>query len=87
MVEGEFDLRIKAVLDDGVRVQHAIFDKEATEALADITIEEAKQQAMDALDTSVVANDLTDALVGRYYRVSGRVIGKYLLVDEADPLP
>ena len=85
-VEGEFDLRIKAVFDDGVRVQHAIFDKEATKALADITIEEAKQQAMDALDTSVVANDLTDTLVGRYYRVSGRVIEKYLLVDEADPL-
>jgi replication factor A1 len=41
---------------------------------------------MDALDTSLVANDLTDALVGSYYRVSGRVIGKYLLIDEAAPL-
>ncbi|WP_251344561.1 replication factor A [Haloplanus halophilus] len=86
-VEGVFDLRIKAVFDDGVSVQHAIFDQDATEALADTTIEEAKQHAMDALDTTVVANDLTDALVGRYYRVTGRVIGKYLLVDEADPLP
>lgn len=85
-VDGEFDLRIKAVFDDGLSVQHAIFDQDATEALADTTIEEAKQHAMDALDTTVVANDLTDALVGRYYRVTGRVIGKYLLVDEADPL-
>jgi replication factor A1 len=85
-VEGEFDLRIKAVFDDGTTVQHAIFDKDATEAIADITIEDAKQQAMDALDTSVVANDLIDRFVGRYYRVSGRVFGKYLLVDEAGPL-
>ncbi|WP_434084122.1 replication factor A [Haloglomus halophilum] len=85
-VEGEFDLRIKAVFDDGVTVQHAIFDKEATEALADITIDEAKQQAMDALDTSVVAQDLTADFVGRYYRVSGRAIGKYLLVDDAEQL-
>jgi len=85
-VEGEFDLRIKAVFDDGTTVQHAIFDKDATEAIADITIEDGKQQAMDALDTSVVANDFIDRLVGRYYRVSGRVVGKYLLVDEADPL-
>jgi replication factor A1 len=85
-IAGEFDLRIKAVFDDGTTVQHAIFDKDATEAIADISIEDAKQQAMDALDTSVVANDLIDRLVGRYYRVSGRVVGKYLLVDEADPL-
>jgi len=85
-VEGEFDLRIKAVFDDGTTVQHAIFDKDATDTISDITIEDAKQQAMDALDTSVVANDLIDRLVGRYYRVSGRVVGKYLLVDEADPL-
>jgi replication factor A1 len=85
-VDGEFDLRIKAVFDDGVTVQHAIFDKGATEALAGITIEEAKQQAMDALDTSVVAQDLTADLLGRYYRVSGRAIGKYLLVDDAEQL-
>jgi len=83
-VDGEFDLRIKAVFDDGETVQYAIFDREATEAIAGITLEEAIEQAMDALDTSVVEDALIDALVGRYYRVEGSIVGRYLLVNEAE---
>jgi replication factor A1 len=83
-VEGEFDLRIKAVFDDGETVQYAIFDREATEAIAGITLEEAIEQAMDALDTSVVEESLIDALVGRYYQVEGSIVGRYLLVNEAE---
>jgi len=83
-VEGEFDLRIKAVFDDGETVQYAIFDREATEAIAGITLNEAIEQAMDALDTSVVEDALIDALVGRYYRVEGSIVGRYLLVNEAE---
>jgi replication factor A1 len=83
-VEGEFDLRIKAVFDDGETVQYAIFDREATEAIAGITLNEAIEQAMDALDTSVVEDALIDALVGRYYQVEGSIVGRYLLVNEAE---
>jgi replication factor A1 len=83
-VDGEFDLRIKAVFDDGERVQYVIFNREATEAIADITLDGAIDQAMDALDTSVVENDLIDALVGRYYHVQGPIVGRYLLVNEAE---
>jgi replication factor A1 len=83
-VEGEFDLRIKAVFDDGVTVQYAIFDREATEAIGGITLEEAKEMAMDALDTSVVEDALIDALVGRYYSVEGPIVGRYLLVNEVE---
>jgi replication factor A1 len=85
-VEGEFDLRIKAVFDDGETVQYAIFDREATEAIGGITLEEAKEMAMDALDTSVVEDALIDALVGRYYSVEGPIVGRYLLVNEAEQL-
>ncbi|MDL0135812.1 replication factor A [Halobacterium salinarum] len=80
--EGEFDLRIKGVLDDGDTVQEVIFDQEATEQAAGITLEEAQERAMDALDTSVVADDVRDATLGRYYRVNGPVMGRYLLVNE-----
>mgnify|MGYP000625109915 FL=1 len=83
-VDGEFDLRIKAVFDDGETVQYAIFDREATEAIAGITLEEAIEQAMDALDTSVVEESLIDVLVGRYYFVEGSIVGRYLLVNEAE---
>lgn len=85
-VEGEFDLRIKGVIDDGRRVQEVIFDREATEELGDITLEEAKTMAMDALDTSVVAEEIRASTLGRYYRVAGPKLGRYVLVDEQEPL-
>jgi replication factor A1 len=59
-----------------------IFDKEATEEVSGITLEEAQEMAMDALDTSVVADDIADATLGQYYRVSGPIMGRYLLVND-----
>lgn len=85
-VEGEFDLRIKGVIDDGDTVQEVIFDQEATEQVADIPLSEAQEMAMDALDTSVVADAVRDATLGRYYRVQGPEMGRYLLVDEFERL-
>ena len=81
-VEGEFDLRIKGVLDDGETVTEVIFDREATERLTGTTLEEAKDLAMDALDTTVVAEEMADDVLGRYYRVTGPTFGRYVLVDE-----
>ncbi|OTF11269.1 replication factor A [Halorubrum sp. SD612] len=83
-VEGEFDLRIKGVLDDGETVTEVIFDREATEELTGMTLEEAKDMAMDALDTTVVAEEMGEDVLGRYYRVTGPTFGRYVLVDEMD---
>jgi len=84
--EGEFDLRIKGVIDDGATVQEVIFDQEATERAAGLSLEEAQEMAMDALDTSVVADEVRDATLGRYYRLRGPVMGRYLLVDEFEQI-
>ncbi len=81
-VEGEFDLRIKGVLDDGLTVTEVIFDREATEELTGMTLEEAKDMAMDALDTTVVAEEMAGGVLGRYYRVTGPTFGRYVLVDD-----
>jgi replication factor A1 len=81
-VDGEFDLRIKGVLDDGVEVHEVIFDREATETLTGVSLEEAKQLAMDALDTTVVADEMRADTLGRYYRVTGPTFGRYVLVNE-----
>ncbi len=81
-VEGEFDLRIKGVIDDGEDVHEVIFDQEATEELTGIELEEAKEMAMDALDTSVVADEMREKTLGRYYRVRGPTLGRYVLVNE-----
>jgi len=85
-VEGEFDLRIKGVLDDGTEVHEVIFDQEATENLTDTTLEEAKQTAMDALDTEVVADEMRAQTLGRYYRVRGPRMGRYVLADDVEEL-
>jgi replication factor A1 len=81
-VDGEFDLRIKGVIDDGAGVNEVIFDQEMTEELTAITLDEAQEMAMDALDTSVVAEEMHDRLLGRYYRVTGPTYGRYVLADE-----
>ena len=84
--EGEFDLRIKGVLDDGEQVHEVIFDQEATEKLTGIGLEEAKEMAMDALDTTVVADEMAEGVLGRYYRVTGPTLGRYVLVNEMETL-
>lgn len=84
--EGEFDLRIKGVLDDGDTVQDVIFGKEETEAVSGISLEEAQERAMDALDTSVVTDEIREETLSQYYRVTGPTMGRYLLVDEFEHL-
>jgi len=85
-VDGEFDLRIKAVLDDGTDVHEVIFDKEMTEELTGIELEEAKQMAKDALDTTVVVEEMEGDLMGQYFEVTGPIFGRYVLVDEFERL-
>ncbi|GAB7092654.1 replication protein A [Halorubrum luteum] len=83
-VDGEFDLRIKGVLDDGESVTEVIFDREATEELTGMGLEAAKDMAMDALDTTVVAEEMSEDVLGRYYRVTGPTFRRYVLVDELE---
>ncbi len=85
-VDGEFDLRIKAVIDDGNEVHETIFDEEATEALTGITLSEAKEMAMDALDTTVVADEIRGEILGSYYRVEGPTFGRYVLANDFERL-
>jgi replication factor A1 len=85
-VEGEFDLRIKGVIDDGQTVQDVIFDREITETLTGVTLDEAKEMAMDALDTSIVADEIRESTLGHYYRLTGPIMGRYFLVNEVDQM-
>jgi len=82
-VEGEFDLRIKAVIDDGSRSINVIFDAEATAAVSGISLSDAIDMAMDALSTDVVAEEISARLLGRRYQLTGKVVGTYFLVNEA----
>jgi replication factor A1 len=86
-VEGAYDLRIKAVLDDGRRVQDVLINRETTERLVNLTLEEAKQMAMEALDHEVVHSMIESKLMGRYFSVTGPRIDRYLLVETINGVP
>jgi replication factor A1 len=80
-VDGIYDLRIKAVMDDGTTTQDAIIKRDISEDITDMTLESAIAMAADALDQGVVLEQMKKALVGKYYTISGSRIERYLLVD------
>jgi len=76
-VEGEDDLRTKAILDDGTGTVTVILDEGLTERIYGGGIDAAREHARDAMDREVVAETIADAVVGREFRVRGS-----LSVDE-----
>ena len=76
-VEGEDDLRTKAILDDGTGTVTVILDDELTEQVYGGGLDAAREHARDEMDKSVVADRIADRVVGREYVVRGS-----LSVDE-----
>ncbi|MEY7847576.1 Single-stranded DNA binding protein [Natrarchaeobius sp. A-rgal3] len=76
-VDGVDDLRVKAILDDGTGTVTAVLDDELTEQVYGGTLEDALEQAREAMDQEVVADTIRENIVGREYRVRG-----HLSVDE-----
>lgn len=70
-VETTDDLRTKAILDDGTGTLTVILGRELTADLYGGDVEDAKDHARDAMDKTVVADALREALVGREYRARG----------------
>ena len=85
-VDGTYDLRIKAVLDDGRRVQDVLINRETTERLVGLTLEDARMMAMEALDHEVVRSLIESKLVGRYFTITGPRVDRYLLVETINEL-
>jgi replication factor A1 len=86
-VEGTYDLRIKAVLDNGHNVQDTLLNREVSEKLTNITLEEAVHMATEALEQSVVVDKMKEQLVGRYYTVTGPRLDRYILIETISPMP
>jgi len=76
-VEGEDDLRIKAIVDDGTASVTAIVGTDLTKEIYGDDIAAAKEAAREAMDKEVVAETIREKLVGGAYRVRGS-----LSVDE-----
>jgi replication factor A1 len=82
-----YDLRVKGVLDNGEIVSDVLFNREMTERLTGITLEAAKEMAMEALDQNVAADAMKAIIIGRYYRVRGNRTPRWLLITDFEELP
>ena len=70
-VDGEDDLRVKAILDDGTATVTVVLDAERTAEVYGGGLKEAREHARDAMDREVVADAIREELVGRDFRVRG----------------
>jgi replication factor A1 len=68
-------------------VTDALFNRELTERLTGITLAEAKEMAMEALDQNVVADSMKGVIIGRYYVVRGNKTPRWLLVTDFKETP
>jgi len=83
-VDGVYDLRLKAVLDTGAITQDILLKRDVTENVSGITLESAIAMAADALDQGVVLEAMKQKLVGKYYKVSGPRVDRYILVESIE---
>jgi len=88
-VDGIFDLRIKAVFspfgtDDQIDL---IIGTEPTEKYMNLSIQEARELAAEALDAGVVADAMKKQITGRYYKVTGAMLqSDSMLVENIEPV-
>jgi replication factor A1 len=78
-----YDLRIKGVLDDGIRTRNILVQKEIVEALSGMKLEESVALAESSpLGMDEVFYRIRDAVLGRYFQVRGGEIDGRILVKE-----
>lgn len=82
-VNGEYDLRLKLAIDNGLESQTVFLQRELTTELTGIDLEDARQRAQDALDVEVVYREMKPMLIGHYMEVEGIQNDDYFLADEA----
>lgn len=86
-VQGEPDLRIKAVVDDGSGALTAILGRNLTEQLLGMTLEQSIAAAKEAMSQEVIQDRLADLLVAQPVEVRGNVTGDeyglMMIVSEA----
>lgn len=90
-VDGEYDMRVKAVIDDGLANRNIVInDEEDIEALLaddeDVpsSIEDAQELAEEMLDRTIVGDRVEEALIGRTLNVSAVQMDHYLVVNDVE---
>ncbi|ERG93679.1 hypothetical protein [Haloquadratum walsbyi] len=81
-VDSEYDLRLKLVLDNGTEVQNVVCNREITEELTGMTLEEANSIAQESLDTDAPGREMEPLILGSYFTVSGNPLGDFIAANE-----
>jgi replication factor A1 len=80
-----YDLRIKGWLDDGRKTYEVLLPREVTEALAGMTLDQARGLAENnPLGMDEVFLRIRDVILGRYLRCQGREIDRRILVNHCE---
>jgi replication factor A1 len=80
-----YDLRIKAVLDDGVSTKNILMQRETTETVAGLTLDEAVDLAENSpLGMDEVFLRIQSSVMGRYLDCRGREMDQTVLVTAAE---
>ena len=89
-VDGEDDLRVKAILDDGTATTTAVLGTDLTAEVYGGGLEKARSEARDAMDQGVVSDEIRERIVGREFRVRGALsvddFGANLDATEFEPV-
>ncbi len=90
-VEGVYDLRLKAVLQDSEptnppQTVDLVMNAAIVEKLTGISLQKAIELATEALDTAVVSDIIAEKVIFRYYKISGAQLSSNFLVDEIVPV-
>jgi replication factor A1 len=86
-VDGQPDLRIKAVVDDGMGAITAVLNRDITEQLVGITLEQSLKEAKEAMNPDNIKDHVEERLFGQPVEVRGNVtsddFGMMMIVTEA----
>lgn len=72
-VKEEIDMRIKAIIDDGTGALMLVLDAELTQQVCDLSIEEAKKIAKDAVSFKAVEEEIKKKLIGKVLKARGNM--------------
>jgi replication factor A1 len=83
-----YDLRIKGWLDNGTETREILVQREVTEKLTGMTMDEAKELAENnPLGMEEVFLRMRERILGRYFECKGREIDSRMLVNACRQLP
>ncbi len=73
-VEGNRDLRVKAVIDDGTGSATAVINRDLTEKILDMDLDACTALAQERMDTEVIFDKLEEGLLAMPVKLRGNVL-------------